>query len=118
MDDLTRYDNKGIEIFIKTSGESFASIRGVARMASKDAKEIRRFINDSSKGADKIDVINAEIPTPGGLQGAALLPESSICKILAKYNPDRLIQFAELGIRLALHQTVYITSTLNDSKPL
>lgn len=99
IDGLSRFDNDGIEIFISSSGESFASIRGVARMAEKGEATIRYFI-----GAQKIYVISVEVPTPGGFQGAQLLPESSICKVLREYNPDRLEQFAMLGIRTALQQ--------------
>jgi hypothetical protein len=103
MDNLARFDSEGIEIFVnEETSESFASVRGVARMAGVDERTIRRFC--AAKGAAQIDVINAEVDTEGGLQGAALLSEGSICKILAKYNPDRLVQFAELGIRTALHQ--------------
>jgi hypothetical protein len=105
MDNLTRFDNDGIEIFInKDTGESFASIRGVARMAEKNESTVRDFI-----GGRKIDVINVKVPTPGGLQGARLLSESSICMVLREYNPDRLEQFAMLGIRTVLYQIVGYT---------
>lgn len=99
MNNLTRFDRDDIEIFIDPLGNSFASIRGVARMAERPASTIKRFI-----GVAKIDVINVEVDTPSGNQGVALLSERSICIVLAKYNPDRLVQFAEFGVKTALHQ--------------
>jgi hypothetical protein len=99
MNNLTRFENDGIEIFIDPQGKSFSSIRGVARMAVKGESTIRDFIT-----ARKIDVINVKIPTATGLKTARLLSESSICKVLREYNPDRLEQFAIIGIQTALHQ--------------
>jgi hypothetical protein len=100
MNNLTRFDSEGIEIFINEAGESFSSIRGVARMAGTDPKTIRQYIRTEGE----ITVIKAKVPTATGLKTGDMLPESSICKILAKYNPGRLEQFAMLGIRTALHQ--------------
>lgn len=99
MDNLTRFDGDGIEIFINQGGESFSSIRGVARMAGKDDRQIRRFIT-----ADNISVINTKVPTATGLKTASLLSENDIVIILAEYNVERLMEFAKLGIRTALHQ--------------
>jgi hypothetical protein len=45
MDNLARFDSEGIEIFVnEKTGESFASVRGVSRMAEKDDRVIRRFL--------------------------------------------------------------------------
>jgi hypothetical protein len=99
MNNLTRFENDGIEIFIDPLGNSFASIRGVARMAQTSEATIRLFI-----GAQEINVINAKVETLGGLQGAQLLSEDDIVEVLAEYNVVRLKQFAKLGVQIALHQ--------------
>lgn len=99
MNNLTRFDNDGIEIFINETGESFASIRGVARMAGKPASTIKRF-----KVLRNFALHEAQIDTPGGKQGVALLDEDQIVEVLEKYNTSRLKQFAKLGVRVALHQ--------------
>lgn len=100
MTNLTRFDSEGIEIFINQfTGESFASLNGVARMAQKSVGAISKFI-----GVSKIDVISTKVNTPGGLQGVSLLSEDDIVNVLAEYNIDRLKQFGKLGVRLALHQ--------------
>lgn len=99
MNNLTRFDTNGIEIFIDLNGTPFASISGTARMANRNESTIRRFITSR-----KIDVIKAEIDTGYGKKLHAMLSSRSICKVLAQYNTDRLIEFAELGIRTALYQ--------------
>lgn len=69
MTNLQRFNQDGIEIFINTAtGESFASIRGYARMAEKAESTIRSRL----KGAREKDVKTAEIQTGGGIQGARL----------------------------------------------
>lgn len=100
MTNLARFDNDEIEIFVnKDTGESFASLRGLARMADEHQETIRRFI-----GVTNTQTTTLEILTPGGLQGVTIFDEDAILVVLEKYNPSRLKQFAKLGIRLALHQ--------------
>jgi hypothetical protein len=99
MNNLTRFDNDGIEIFIDTEGNSFASISGVARMAGKHLRTIQNFIDRTA-----IPVITAEVETSYGKKLHVMLSSGSICKVLAQYNKDRLIQFAEVGVETALHQ--------------
>jgi hypothetical protein len=99
IDGLLRFENDGIEIFIDPQGKSFASINGVARMAGRNESTIRKFLLTR-----QIHVINVEIDTGYGKKLHALLSSGSICKVLAQYNKDRLIQFAEVGVETALHQ--------------
>lgn len=70
-------------------------------MAQESFAKIQRFIT-----ATKIDVISAEVDTATGKKTATLVSERSICKILRRFNPERLEQFAEIGINKALHQIV------------
>ena len=99
MNNLTRFENDGIEIFIDIDGKSFASISGVARMADKHLRTIQNFIDRTA-----IPVINAECETGYGKKLHVMLDSRSICKVLAQYNTERLIQFAEVGVETALHQ--------------
>jgi hypothetical protein len=99
IDGLIRFENDGIEIFIDPQGKSFASISGVARMADKHLRTIQNFIDRTA-----IPVITTEIDTGYGKKLHVMLSSGSICKVLAQYNKDRLIQFAEVGVETALHQ--------------
>ena len=97
---LQRFDQDGIELIINTeTGESFATVRGYARMSGKTHTTILRRL----KVVDS-DVLNhAQIQTAGGLQGGALIPEDLICQWLPKDNPAMASQVLKLGVRLFLH---------------
>lgn len=99
MSNLTRFDRDGIELVINTqTGESYASVSGYARMAGKDKSTIsRRTVAESG-------VLMAEIQTPGGLQGVALIPESLICQWLPNDNPDMAAKMMRLGVRVFMHE--------------
>lgn len=74
---LQRYDKDGLELVIDDrTGETFATIRGYARMVGKT----KQSINKRVKGVNQATVKSAEIQTPGGLQGVTLIPESTISK--------------------------------------
>lgn len=102
MSELTRYtNNDGIEIYINTStGESFASIRGYARMAGKDESTIRARIRTAGLGEVKM----AEVPTANGVRTAGLVTEDTIVDWLSKDAPDMLPKFAKVGVRMFMHQ--------------
>jgi hypothetical protein len=99
MNNLTRFDSEGIEIFINEAGESFSSISGAARMAGKSASTISRLA-----ALRNFKLQHTQIDTASGSKTVALLDEDQIVEVLEKYNPSRLKQFAKLGIRTALHQ--------------
>jgi hypothetical protein len=99
MNNLTRFDSEGIEIFINELGESFSSISGAARMAGKSASTISRLA-----ALRNFELQHTQVVTPSGSKTVALLDEDQIVEVLEKYNPSRLKQFAKLGIRTALHQ--------------
>lgn len=105
MNNLTRYDNNGLELVINTAtGEAFASIRATARMTDKAHSTVSRYVNGELKGGAQMVLLQAEINTPGGLQGAVLLNEKQILSVLKKYKPELLVEFAQLGLRMFLHQ--------------
>lgn len=97
---LQRFDHDGIELIINTeTGESFATVRGYARMSGKTHTTILRRLKVVTP-----DVLNhAQIQTAGGLQGGALIPEDLICQWLPKDNPAMASQVLKLGVRLFLH---------------
>jgi hypothetical protein len=98
-------NNDGLEIVIDTNtGESFASIKAVARMTNKDTKSISRYVNGGLKGVAKMTLKMAEIQTAGGLQGVALLNETQMMEVILKYKPELLLKFTQAGLRLYLHQ--------------
>jgi hypothetical protein len=96
---LTRFENDGIEIFIDTQGNSFASISGVARMAEKSASTIQRFTALRNFALRETQVVMER-----GFKTVALLDEDQIIEVLKKYNTEPLMQFAKLGVKTALHQ--------------
>lgn len=97
---LQRFDHDGIELIINTeTGESFATVRGYARMSGKTHTTILRRL----KVVDSEVLNHAQIQTAGGLQGGALIPEDLICQWLPKDNPAMASQVLKLGVRLFLH---------------
>lgn len=128
---LQRFDKDGIELIIDTrTGESFASIKGYARMSGKSHNAIimrlNRLSKEDSKGVTSESpnhpqiqtgsglqggntkgglglLKQAQIQTEGGLQGVYLIPEDLICKWLPKDNPELASQVLKLGVRLFLH---------------
>ena len=84
---LERFDSNGIELIINTTtGESFASKRGYARMAEKDESTIRRRL----KAVCKNSIITAQIPTAGGLQVTDLIPMDLVINWLLSDKPSLL----------------------------
>ena len=82
-----------------TTGESFTSIRGLARICGVNESTLRSWIC-----ARNITAKEAEILTPGGLQGARLMSENSIAEAIAKYNPTLAAQLMRLGVRSLMHK--------------
>jgi hypothetical protein len=106
---LTRFDSKdGIEILINEStGESFCSVSGYARMANKDKSTISRRL-EAYEGMGVSSVAsdgskNAKAPTPSGAQSVALVTEDLIVEWLPKDNPIATRALLKLGLRKALH---------------
>lgn len=97
---LTRFEQNGLELVINTeTGEAFASLRGYARMSGKDQSTISR----RCQGVASECIKTAEILTPGGLQGVALIPESLIAQWIVKDNPDLATKMLQAGVRVYLH---------------
>lgn len=97
---LTRFERDGLELVIDTvTGEAFASVRGYARMSSKPESTIR----DRSKGVRKDEVLEAEIPTQGGIQSARLLTEDIITDWIVEDNPTLAKAMLKAGVRVFLH---------------
>lgn len=102
---LTRYDNNGIELIIDTTtGESFATQRGYARMSGKTQSTINSRINRMTEGERNQYIKTAEADTQGGLQGVRLIPEDLITEWIVKDNPEMAKQLMKLGVRVFLHQ--------------
>lgn len=117
MDNLTQFHQDGLEIFIDTqSGESFASQRGLARMCNKGESTVRAW-----RTAQNIETKEAQIPTSTGLKTVLLYDEETILEALAKYNPQRLKQCAQAGIRVLMHKLagyeVQSTASTQSKKP-
>jgi hypothetical protein len=98
---LTQFKNDdGIEIYIDTTtGESFASQSGYARMANKDKSTISRRFECVALETKK----TAEVSTGVGLRSVALITEDLIVEWLPKDNPEMATQLMKLGVRHFLH---------------
>lgn len=115
MTNLARFENDGLELIIDTvTGEAFASVRGYARMTGKPESTIR----DRSKGARKDEVVEAEILTPGGLQGARLLTEDIITDWIVEDNPTLAKAMLKAGVRVFLHTVAGYQLTSNAIAPV
>ncbi len=100
MTQLERYDSNTVELFVNTdTGESFASIRGYARMSGKDVSTISRRFEGVAQNHKK----TAEIQTEGGLQGVALISEKLISIWIVKDNPELAAEMLQAGVRVFLH---------------
>lgn len=98
---LARYDNDGLELIIdQSNGAVFASQKALARMCGVTPRAIRKRKN---KGGDQINVISAQAPSAGGVQGGDLFDENAIFEALEEYNPKLLVQCAKAGLRMYLH---------------
>ena len=74
----------GVEILIDTvTSESFASVRGYARMSGKSLSTISRRLNDTVTSKLRTEDIN----TSGGSQKTVLIPEQLFCRWIIKDNP-------------------------------
>ena len=97
---LQRFDHDGIELIINTqTGESFATVRGYARMSGKTHTTILRRL----KVVDSEALNHAQIQTAVRLQGVYLIPEDLICQWLIKDNPELALKVMQLGVRPFLH---------------
>lgn len=102
--DLVSFNQFGLELVINnTTGETFASVSAVGRMTDKPSQTISRYVNGKFKGCTQMQLLEAEVVTNGGLQGVNLLNENQILEVVARYKPDLLIKFAQLGLRAYLH---------------
>jgi hypothetical protein len=101
MNSLARLEHENLELFVNEStGEVFASQASIARMTQK----ARSTISDWAKGVRDEYLIDAEIPTNGGVQGVRLFTEDAIFDAFSRYAPDLLVQCAKAGIRVYLHR--------------
>lgn len=86
MTDLQPYNNDGIEIFINTTtGESFASVSGYARMADRDRTTISKRVSRGS-----FEVKTAEVKTGVGLRVSELINMTTVLQWLVQDNPSMI----------------------------
>lgn len=98
---LQRFDKDGIELIIDTNtGESFASVKGYARMSGLTTQAISARLKGVKENLWRV----AEIPTAGGLQGVKLIYEDLIAEWIPKDNPILSTQLFKLGIRGFMHK--------------
>jgi len=100
MNSLQRFDCDGIEIIIDLqNGETFASIRGYARMSGLSQPAISKRCTGDNQKSFKI----AEIQTGGGLQRVKLIDEDTIVEWIIDDNPRMAKKLLKAGVRVYLH---------------
>ena len=100
---LQRFDRDGIELIINTTtGVSFASVSGYARLSGKARTTIQSRIN-KIKGDDIDGQYTIEIPTNGGFQQVTVISEDLISEWLPKDNPEMATKLLKLGVRMFMH---------------
>lgn len=98
VSDFVCFNDDGLELVVNTTtGLAYASISAAARMLETP----RRTIQDAiSRGADIYEIINAQIPTSGGLQGCGLVPAGVVFKLAFRYHPVLAQKMGEAGANL------------------
>ena len=99
---LQRFDHDGIELIINTeTGESFATVRGYARMSGKTHTTILRRLKVVTP-----EVLNhAQIQTAGGLQQSMLIPINIVTSmLLSDYNQTPTQKLFESLVAIYKHQ--------------
>jgi len=97
---LSRFETEdGVELVINEAGESFATIRGYARLSGKSASTISRRSKLVASGA----VLNSEIDTGYGVKVVALLTEDIIADWIVKDNPTLASAMLKDGFPSFLH---------------
>lgn len=102
MSNLTAFNQDGIEIYIdNTTGESFASISGYARMSGLTRQAISKRVNSA---ATKEALKQLEVPTGNGFRTATVISENLIVEWLIDDNSQLAKKMLKLGVRVFLHQ--------------
>lgn len=113
MTNLTRFEsNDGIELVINTQNGDvyYPGYRALARVCSIGLEkpiydtQVKRTVESVLEGATDLTVEVAEILTPGGLQGATLIPRRLGTKVIKKYNEELYEAMADAGHLIYLHR--------------
>lgn len=112
---LTRYEtSEGIELVINCeTGESFATLKGYMRMSGK----AKSTISERVKGVRLEYIKDAEIHTPGGLQGVRLIPAKIVFKWLLKDNPELAEAMGTAGATIYLQRLAGYKQQLVEAEP-
>ena len=94
----------------------YLSIRATARLIDKEPVYVRRYVKSHFESATNTGILQAEIPTGQGLRTATLLPENIILGVIAKYKPELLLAFAQLGLRSWLYEQAGYTKSETPTK--
>ena len=107
MNNLTRFDQGGIELVINTqTGEAFASQAGYARMSGVGYATIKKRV-ERLKGGESSSFTVAEIQTVGGLQDVKLVPFSILIDwLMADYHQSPTQQRFNTLKALYTHQGI------------
>jgi hypothetical protein len=90
----------GTEFVVSDKGIPYASIRGAARMLGVSEKSIQYALAGrvfAFKGGDLNPVVNAEIVTPGGIQGGGLLDADTVYSLACHYKPQIAFAMGRVG---------------------
>ncbi len=97
---LTKYENNdGLEFQIDTAtGLAYASVRATERMLDVAPGTISMFLK--TQAAKDLVLFDAEVQTPGGLQGAKLLSSEQVFNLAFKYNLDLAQKMGAAGANI------------------
>lgn len=109
---LKSFVKDGLELVIdlKTGASYAPGYRALARICSLGLEkpvrdeQVRRHVSSLIEGATVSPLLEAEIQTAGGLQGATLVPENLMAKTIRKFNEPLSEKIDEAGVRVLAHK--------------
>ena len=94
------------------TGETYATQKAIARLIGKHDIYVRNHEKALIKAAKEVHILEAEVLTPGGLQGAKLYDERFIASCVIAEAPQLIADMVFLSVRVMLQH--YVGFNIND----
>jgi hypothetical protein len=111
-EELTPYNVDGLELYFTNNRKVKAHLRALSRMCEVSTSSLQNYIAQyNAKTTDhQISVTQVQVQTGNGIRTVHIYDSVAIAVCMAKYNPDRLVQFTAFGIDEGLAQVTTLTA--------